>query len=158
MWVRRLPGQGLRQEGSWNDSCSPVKAEILTGLCEIHCCCPWRAPKALPSPRRGKTLGQQLGDGEQFLKGYIATGLSEWTSFYPPSSSATLLLQHFVFLSPRKPFCLIAVFPNSGVVVHRHTQLCMCDLMFPKGWFFPSAAILNVNIHKSERNLAHRKS
>lgn len=30
--------------------------EILTGLCEIHCCCPWRAPKALPSLLRGRTL------------------------------------------------------------------------------------------------------
>lgn len=130
--------------------------EILTGLCEIHCCCPWRPPKVPSPPTRGKTLQQQLGDGGLFLKGYLAPELSEEMSFSPLCSSATLLLQHFVLLLTRKPFCLTAVFPDSEVGVHRHIQLPMHDSVLPKGWCCPSGVLLDINIHTFERNIAHR--
>lgn len=132
--------------------------EILTGLCKIRCCCPWRAPKAPPSPHRGKTLWQQLGSGERFLTGYLSPQLSEEMSFSPLCSSAASFLQHFVLLSTRKPFCLIALFHDSEVGVLRRTRLPMHDLMFPERWCCPAAVLLDVNIHKPERNIAHRKS
>lgn len=126
--------------------------EILTGLCEIHCCCPWRAPKAPPSLHRGRTLQQQLGNGEQFLKGCVSPGVSEEvsSSLY---SSATSPWQILAFCSQlTNPLAPLLFSLNLELeLTGRHNFLCTTLCCLPD-------VLLHVSIHRSEGNIALRKS
>lgn len=163
-WVKLLMllGQGLRQESSWSDSCPPVEVErnyhrsqqnlLLLPLDNSQ--------NSSSNPQEQKTtLPGIAASGRWWVisQGLLLPGLSEEMSS-PLCNPATSLLRHFVLLLTRKPFCLITVFPDSKVGVHRCTQLPVHDLMLPKGWCCLSSVLLDVNMHRSERNVSHRGS
>lgn len=130
----------------------PVKwKEILTGVCEIHCCCPWRAPKAPPSLHRAEHFSSSWAM-ERFLKGCVSPEVSEEMSS-PLCSSATSPWQHLAFCSQLRNLLAPVVFSLNLELelTDRHNFLCMTLCCLPD-------VLLHVDIHRSEGNIAPIKS
>lgn len=152
MWVRGR-SFGQRQEGWWSDNRPPGEVER-----NVHrslwnpLLLPWRAPKAPPSLHRGRTFQQQLGSGEQFLRGCISPGVSEEMPSHL-CSSATSPQQHLAFYSQlRNPLAPLLFSLNLELeLTGRHNFLCTTLCCLPD-------VLLHVNIHSSEGNIALIKS